>query len=352
MTKIFKVPFADTGDKISPPDAIQPDGSVSYGLGYGFDYQRDTSLDSGGAPIDPLAKVFPREQHNGILNDITTAIGEIQSGGLPVWQSIAGPYPINALVRFSGSNWRSTTANNTSQPGQPGASWIDPNFQPYANTAAPGIVQLSTNQEAIGGTENSKAATSLRVAEYVASQNLQKNLGYTPVQQGTGIGQSQNTVKIGWSASDRLRLTVDTSDRGLLITSLDAATETSPGSVSIATQGDTNLGTNDSLVITPKKLRAGFNSLFGDTGYLVFPSWLGSFMIQWGTFALSASPSASQTVTFPLSFSSAPKAWTSVNGAATEMIGLGSIGVLNMIVSKGFLDNTPRTGSWFVMGRG
>lgn len=36
MTKIFKVPFADTGDKISPPDAIQPDGSVGYGLGYGW----------------------------------------------------------------------------------------------------------------------------------------------------------------------------------------------------------------------------------------------------------------------------------------------------------------------------
>lgn len=124
MTKIFKVPFADTGDKISPPDAIQPDGSVSYGLGYGFDYQRDTSLDSGGAPVDPLAKVFPREQHNGILNDITVAIGEAQHNGLTIWQTSGAPYPINAMVRFSEKNWRSLVSNNNATPSE-GEFWTE-----------------------------------------------------------------------------------------------------------------------------------------------------------------------------------------------------------------------------------
>ena len=124
MTKIFKVPFADTGDKISPPDAIQPDGSVSYGLGYGFDYQRDTSLDSGGAPVDPLAKVFPREQHNGILNDITGAIAEAQINGLTIWQPSGSPYPINAMVRYSSKNWRSLVSNNTDTPLE-GSSWTE-----------------------------------------------------------------------------------------------------------------------------------------------------------------------------------------------------------------------------------
>ena len=124
MTKIFKVPFADTGDKISPPDAIQPDGSVSYGLGYGFDYQRDTSLDSGGDPVDPLAKVFPREQHNGILNDITGAIAEAQINGLTIWQPSGSPYPINAMVRHSSKNWRSLVSNNTDTPLE-GSSWTE-----------------------------------------------------------------------------------------------------------------------------------------------------------------------------------------------------------------------------------
>jgi len=39
-------------------------------------------------------------------------------------------------------------------------------------------------------------------------------LGYTPVQQGTGAGQVASLVKIGWSAGNVLRLTVDSTDFG------------------------------------------------------------------------------------------------------------------------------------------
>ncbi len=42
-------------------------------------------------------------------------------------------------------------------------------------------------------------------------------LGFTPVQQGTGEGQLGNTVKIGWSAANRLRATVDVSDLGNIV---------------------------------------------------------------------------------------------------------------------------------------
>lgn len=124
MTKIFNTPFAQDGDKISPPDSVQVDGSVSYPQGYGFDYQRDTGVDEGGEPIDPLAKVFPREQHNGILNDITTAVGEVQKNGFSIWQDEAAPYPINAVVRYGDKTWRSQVASNTSTPAE-NASWTE-----------------------------------------------------------------------------------------------------------------------------------------------------------------------------------------------------------------------------------
>ena len=39
-------------------------------------------------------------------------------------------------------------------------------------------------------------------------------LGYTPVQQGTGIGQLGNAVKLGWTAVSKLGATVDTTDLG------------------------------------------------------------------------------------------------------------------------------------------
>lgn len=52
---------------------------------------------------------------------------------------------------------------------------------------------------------------------------LQSRLGFTPIQQGTGLGQGTNAVKIGWSndQSSKLRLTVDNSDIGYFLTSAD-----------------------------------------------------------------------------------------------------------------------------------
>ncbi|RSU73164.1 hypothetical protein BRX37_16555 [Sphingomonas sp. S-NIH.Pt3_0716] len=44
--------------------------------------------------------------------------------------------------------------------------------------------------------------------------NIPARLGYTPVQQGTGVGQGGNIVKIGWNGSGRLKATVDSADQG------------------------------------------------------------------------------------------------------------------------------------------
>ncbi|MEZ7523985.1 hypothetical protein [Burkholderia vietnamiensis] len=50
-----------------------------------------------------------------------------------------------------------------------------------------------------------------------AGANYQPKLDYTPVQQGTGVGQGANTVKMGWAKDGSgLRVTVDTNDLGLL----------------------------------------------------------------------------------------------------------------------------------------
>lgn len=47
----------------------------------------------------------------------------------------------------------------------------------------------------------------------------QPNLGFTPVQQGGGVGQQTNKVKIGWGNDSRLRVTVDSTDLGYFWTS-------------------------------------------------------------------------------------------------------------------------------------
>ncbi|WP_421218735.1 gp53-like domain-containing protein [Aeromonas jandaei] len=85
-----------------------------------------------------------------------------------------------------------------------------------------------------------------------------------------------------------------------------AATEIARGVLKIATQSQTNTGTDDSAAITPKKLRSGFSILLAPSGYIVLPAWMGSWIMQWGSAATSANvaggSSASTPFTFPIAF--------------------------------------------------
>ena len=109
MTTIFKTPFATQGDKASIPVEIQPDGSVSYTQGYGYDYERDQVT-------DPAAKDIEREKMNGIFHDITEAIGEIQLFGFPKWDEAGKPYAIRAIVYHKNKVWQSKVENNNIEP--------------------------------------------------------------------------------------------------------------------------------------------------------------------------------------------------------------------------------------------
>ncbi len=72
---------------------------------------------------------------------------------------------------------------------------------------------IASRAEAEAGKDNTKLMTPLRVAQVTAKK--QDELGYTPVQQGTGIGQGPNTVKIGWAKDGSgLCITVDNTDIG------------------------------------------------------------------------------------------------------------------------------------------
>jgi hypothetical protein len=50
----------------------------------------------------------------------------------------------------------------------------------------------------------------------VALNGKQNSLGFTPVQQGGGVGQGTNTVKIGWAndGSSKVKVTIDVTDQG------------------------------------------------------------------------------------------------------------------------------------------
>ncbi|MEO8644806.1 hypothetical protein [Pseudomonas sp.] len=141
----------------------------------------------------------------------------------------------------------------------------DPNFAATVANSIASKVALSDKAvqlEAEGGTDNTKWMTPLRVFQAIAKAVVQ-------------------------------------------------ATETVFGWAKVATQALTDAGVDDTTFVTPKKLRWGFVASFTTNGYVAFPSFLGGFILQWGTSpTVSAGGSSAQGL---------PMAFTTVNLCAVCM---------------------------------
>ncbi len=74
----------------------------------------------------------------------------------------------------------------------------------------------------------------------------------------------------------------------------------------VATQAEVDAGAADDVVVTPKKMRFGFAANIALNGYIVFPSWLGGLVIQWGGFSHGeATNYVAMSVPFNIAFPSA-----------------------------------------------
>lgn len=88
------------------------------------------------------------------------------------------------------------------------------------------------------------------------------------------------------------------------IGAIATATEVLKGFLRVGTQAEVDAGTLDDVAVTPKKLRWGFSASWGVNSYIVFPTWLGGLVIQFGSFT----PTAQMNITFPIEFPSACRA--------------------------------------------
>jgi hypothetical protein len=242
----FGIPFATSGDLLTGgvvPSALQPDGSISYTLGWGTDYELvDTA---------PGYKPVGRKEMNTLFNAVTSAIGEIQKQGFPSYVAAAAPYPINAVVRYANTYWRSTVVNNSTVPGAVGATWVDVSVVPAASETVAGVAEVATTLETTTGTDDTRMITPLKLAQRLTAYLVQ-------------------------------------------------ATETVFGWAKVATQVLTDAGVDDTTIVTPKKMRNGFVLVTGLSGYIALPTWMGGFIFQWGAGTITAG--ATVTVSFPIPF--------------------------------------------------
>lgn len=115
LQKWFRYPFGIGGDRAAIPDATQPSGAVSYQQAYGPQYE---------LPYDDAnARDIERTQNNQLHYDITTALQEYQTNGVPDWiepsqnGGVNYAYPLGARVRYSdGKIYVSQKAANSSLP--------------------------------------------------------------------------------------------------------------------------------------------------------------------------------------------------------------------------------------------
>lgn len=234
MAKTFVVPFAAQGDKIEVPDELQQDGSVSFNQGFGFDYERPNT--------DPAYKPIPRDGFNGLMHDVTEAIGVMQKQGYADWSAQAAPYNAAATVAHGGAVWISAIRNNSSEPGID-ANWLLDGFATKA--------EAETNDEATAN--NTKRMTPLRVLQAIKAR-------------------------------------------------ISSASETVAGVLRIGTQAEVDAGVLDGVAVSPKKLRWGFSASLTPNGYVVLPTWLLGLIIQWGNGAVTT---AGTIVTYPIAFPTA-----------------------------------------------
>ncbi|MBY5940256.1 phage tail protein [Halomonas sp. DP5N14-9] len=138
------------------------------------------------------------------------------------------------------------------------------------------------------------------------------------------------------------------------------ATEAMAGMLKVATQAQVDTGTDDATAVTPKKLRWGVDYLAGTNGYITFPSWMGGFILQWGYYG---GGEHNPNISFPLAFTTSvycvnTTAISNLNEVEYTHVGaitLSAFGGVNYRIKIGsspeIYTSTTVPFRWFAIGR-
>ncbi|MFL1475530.1 phage tail-collar fiber domain-containing protein [Pseudomonas grimontii] len=168
-----------------------------------------------------------------------------------------------------------------------------------------GSYQIDTIQNIVGNLAADPAAP----YQFLGEGNLTATGAFgVTLRTAPGIGDATNVqmgASLSFDASRSVRTSTETRGRNLAVMwcikawnapinqgSIDIAalvplaaqaTEINQGTAKIATQPLTDAGVDDTTIVTPKKIRFGFQFIKGGNGAIIFPTWLGGWIIQWGS---------------------------------------------------------------------
>lgn len=136
------------------------------------------------------------------------------------------------------------------------------------------------------------------------------------------------------------------------------ATEINQGTAKVATAAQMLDSANDAVIATPKKLRLGFAASLTPNGYIVFPSWLGGLVVQWG---LSASIPDDSKITVPFNLQFPTEAFAViVSNQQPAFVNGAWVGFVDTISPSSFVAGADDVGSstgtaikvfWVAFGR-